>query len=249
MVVLSLLLQLCVEEHIESRWLAVLIFLIISSAIGLWASHFDHFPDLYGTEYEYVVGFALARWELRPSTDPPPNTDYEFMQGIASGLSRSMYNVRGFIQYPVLEVAKLSVQHAVQSHVDYSANAGELDLLLRVLSDFPINLPDGSVYSVRGLLNRWQRVHQPSPVVSVKLAPPFASKVVNSEWSLLHIVSICSRLCRSQLLVRTEPGDRKLSNWLSTLPSSCSYNSRCAAGTLKHKYDWLAVFSRSISRY
>ena len=195
------------------------IFLIISSAIGLWASHFDHFPDLYGTEYEYVVGFALARWELRPSTDPPPNTDYEFMQGIASGLSRSMYNVRGFIQYPVLEVAKLSVQHAVQSHVDYSANAGELDLLLRVLSDFAINLPDGSVYSVRGLLNRWQRVHQPSAVVSVKLAPPFASKVVNSEWSLLHIVSICSRLCRSQLLVPTEPGNKKLSNWLSTLPA------------------------------
>jgi hypothetical protein len=123
------------------------IFLIISSAIGLWASYFDHFPDLYGTEYEYVVGFALARWELRPSTDPPPNTDHEFMQGIASGLSE---NVRGFIQYPVLEVAKLSIQHAVQSHVDYSSNVVELDLLLRVLSDFAINLPDGSVYSVRG---------------------------------------------------------------------------------------------------
>ena len=141
-----------------------------------------------GLNHEYVVGFALARWELRPSTDPPPNTDHEFMQGIASGLSESMYNVRGFIQYPVLEVAKLSIQHAVQSDVDYSANVVELDLLLRVLSDFAINLPDGSVYSVRGLLNRWQRVHQPSAVVSVKLAPPFASKVVNSEWSLLHIV-------------------------------------------------------------
>ena len=38
------------------------IFLIISSAIGLWASYFDHFPDLYGTEHEYVVGFALARY-------------------------------------------------------------------------------------------------------------------------------------------------------------------------------------------
>jgi hypothetical protein len=185
------------------------IFLIISSAIGLWASYFDHFPDLYGTEYEYVVGFALARWELRPSTDPPPNTDHEFMQGIASGLSE---NVRGFIQYPVLEVAKLSIQHAVQSHVDYSSNVVELDLLLRVLSDFAINLPDGSVYSVRGLLNRWQRLHQPSAVVSVKLAPPFTSKVLNSEWSLLHIVAISYRLCRSQLLVLTEPGDQKLSN-------------------------------------
>ena len=138
------------------------------------------------------------------------------MEGIAFGLSGSRLYV--FIQHPVLEVAKLSIPHAVQSDVDYSAHVVELDLLLGVLSDFAINLPDGSVYSVRGLLNRWQRVHQPSAVVSVKLAPPFASKVVNSEWSLLHIVSICSRLCRSQLLVRTEPGDRKLSNWLTALP-------------------------------
>ena len=122
-----------------------------------------------------------------------------------------------FIQYPVLEVAKLSIPHAVQSDVDYSAHVVELDLLLRVLSDFAINLPDGSIYSVRGILNRWQRVHQPFAVVSVKLVPPFASKVLNSEWSFLHIVAISYRLCRSQLLVLTEPGDRKLSNWLRVL--------------------------------
>ena len=79
--------------------------MIISSADGLWARHFDYFADLLGTDHEYAVGFAFARWELRPITDPPPNTDYEFMEGIASGLSGSSYNVRGFIQYPVLEVA------------------------------------------------------------------------------------------------------------------------------------------------
>ena len=195
------------------------IFLIISSADGRWAGHFDHFGDVYGTDHEYVVGFAVARWELRPSTDPPPNTDYEFMEGIASGLSESMYTVRGFIQYPVLEVAKLSIPHLVSSDVDYSANVVEVDLLLRVLSDFNIELPDGSVYNVQGIINRWRRVHQiTAVVVSVKLAPPFASKVVNSEWSLLHIVAVSVRLFRSQLLVQTEPGARKFSNWLRTLP-------------------------------
>ena len=198
------------------------IFLIISSADGRWAGHFDHFGDVYGTDHEYVVGFAVARWELRPSTDPPPNTDYEFMEGIASGLfasGRSMYTVRGFIQYPVLEVAKLSIPHLVSSDVDYSANVVEVDLLLRVLSDFNIELPDGSVYNVQGIINRWRRVHEiAAAVVSVKLAPPFASKVVNSEWSLLHIVAVSVRLFRSQLLVQTEPGARKFSNWLRTLP-------------------------------
>ena len=194
-------------------------FLIISSADGRWSRHVGHFADLFGTGHEYAVGFALARWELRPITDPAPNTDYEFMEGIASGLSLSRYTVRGFIQYPVLEVAKLSIPHLVQSDVDYSANVVELDLLLRVLSDFNVELPDGSVYNVQGIIIRWGRVHQPLAVRSVKLAPPLASKVVNSEWSLLHIVAIHVRLCRSQLLVQTEPGARKLLNWLRTLPS------------------------------
>ena len=116
------------------------------------------------------------------------------------------------IQYPVLEVAKLSIPHAVQSDVDYSAHVVELDILLKILSNFTINLLDGSIYSFREILNRWQRAHQPFAVVSVKLAPPFTSKVLNSEWSLLHIVAISYRLCRSQLLVLTEPGDQKLSN-------------------------------------
>ena len=186
--------------------------MIISSADGRWARHVDHGADLFGTGHEYAVGLALARWELRPNTHPAPNTDYEFMEGIAFGLSGSRLYVVGSYTVSSIGSCKVSIPHAVQSDVDYSAHVVELDILLKILSNFTINLPDGSIYSFREILNRWQRAHQPFAVVSVKLAPPFTSKVLNSEWSLLHIVAISYRLCRSQLLVLTEPGDQKLSN-------------------------------------
>ena len=187
------------------------IYIVVACSGGFWQRGFR--PD--GDTPNLVDGGALVlgvvltlAWVFARVGDPPESEHHGRMRTLAARAASRAQDVAGFIEYPVLQVARLVSPVSCSGEVGADKLWGALGGHMCSIGERVVRLGD--------VIADWRANGAKMPQV-VRLAPELASKVVRG-WSCLHCVVVTGKTARSRLLNRAEPSRKVLSKVLRSAP-------------------------------
>lgn len=183
------------------------IFLVVACAGGFWPRFVgadgdsDEAAAMLRTPGAYLLGAVLVLgWSFVCAETSHATDEHGQMRGMASRVATCAQSTMGFLEYPILAVARL-VQPTL---VDERLGTDVLHAARRLPCAFR-----GRVHELGQVMHQWMG-EGARPATIARLAPAFAMRVLRG-WPVLHCVAVTRRIARARLLVADEPSKRQLS--------------------------------------